>query len=42
MKSHTRLDIERIRILLAQGAQPSETVRNLLDQAGVFKQGEPV
>ncbi len=40
MKACTRLDLERIRILLAQGAQPSDTVRNLLDQAGLFKEGE--
>jgi small subunit ribosomal protein S16 len=36
-----KVDVERARTWLAQGATPSETVRSLLKQAGVFQADTP-
>jgi small subunit ribosomal protein S16 len=36
-----KVDIERARTWIAQGATPSETVRSLLKQAGVFQADTP-
>jgi small subunit ribosomal protein S16 len=34
-----KVDVERARTWIAQGATPSDTVRSLLKQAGVFQAG---
>jgi ribosomal protein S16 len=41
IKDRTHLDLNSIRILLKQGAQPSDTVRYILQKTGILNEQAP-